>query len=117
MQWYLNVPGVLKVVVLLAPPGMSPVSHPVLSLVEVWTTPSSFRHVMVVALCTVMVAGLKVLELIATVFGGILDEGFDPYGFPESLLHPNIPRSAAPTNTRLSIAFISFIVVFLSSVV
>ena len=65
----------MKAVVLLAPGGILPVSHPVLSLVEVWATPSSFRHVMVVPLKTVKLAGLNELELMTTVLGGILDGG------------------------------------------
>ena len=60
----------LKTVVLLTPDCMSPVSHPVLSLVEVWGAPSPLRHVMVVPLATVSAAGLNELGPMTTVLGG-----------------------------------------------
>jgi hypothetical protein len=72
VQWYVNVPAVLKVVVLLAPGGISPVSHAALSLVDVWTWASSFLQVTVAVLWTVILAGVKELAPNTTVFGGTL---------------------------------------------
>lgn len=63
------------VVVLLVPAGILPVSHPVLSLVEVWAALSSLRHVMIVPLATVRVAGLNELEPMTTVLGRLFDGG------------------------------------------
>jgi hypothetical protein len=59
----------------LVPGWIFPVSHLVLSLVEVWTTPSLFRHVMVVPAETVKLAGLNDMELMTTVLGGTLGGG------------------------------------------
>jgi hypothetical protein len=85
---------IIKVVVLLAPDRMSPVSHTPLSLVEVWTSLSLLRQVTVVPLATVRVAGLNELEPMTTVLGGILDGAGLEVG--ESLLHPSTPKIMKP---------------------
>lgn len=52
------------------------------------------RQVMVVPLATVSVAGLNDIELMTTVFGGILEGTGSEYG--ESLSHPNTPKITKP---------------------
>jgi hypothetical protein len=94
VQWYLKVPAVLKVTVLLVPDETLPVSQIPASLVEVWETPSLFIQVTVVPLATVNPDGAKEVFTIVTVFG----EGFPPgRAFPPSelmeLLQLQNPRS------------------------
>ena len=85
----MNVPTVLNVVVLLAPFGMSPVSHTPESLVEVWIAPSLFFQVIVVPFLIVIELGEKLYPLITTVFGGGGDPEEDPpYEFEGLLLQP-----------------------------
>jgi len=106
MQWNLKIPGVLNVVVRELPDGTLPVSHPVLSLVEVCTEPSSLRHVIVVPRAIVRVLGENDIAFIAIVFGGIVP-GVEPvpYGFDESPEHP-----AAAAKRKAAIPVISIFV-------
>ena len=94
---------------------MSPVSHPVVSLVEVWAAPSLLRHVTIVPLATVSVAGLNELGPITTVLGGAVDGGglVAPYGFAESFLHPGTPKITKTISVPASITMFLFMVVLL----
>jgi hypothetical protein len=65
----LNVPAELKVVVLVLPGVISPVSHRTVSLVEVWLTLSSFLHDTTVPRETVIEDGLNAIPTIPTVLG------------------------------------------------
>ena len=70
----------LKVFVALVPPGICPVSQTPLSLVDVWSNPSSFFQVTIVPFFTVKDIGFSDFPAIITVFGGgvvevdVLDE-------------------------------------------
>jgi hypothetical protein len=87
----------LKVVVLLLPAGMLPVSHAPVSLVEVCAMLELLFQVTVEFTAIVSVAGLNVFPAIVIVFefaGGLLDDG--PAGLEELSLHPTILMSNIP---------------------
>ena len=64
----------LNVVVALVPPGICPVSHTPLSLVDVWSNPSSFFQVTIVPFFTVKDIGFSDFPAMITVFcGGVVE--------------------------------------------
>jgi hypothetical protein len=95
VQWNPNGPAVLKVVVLLVPGFMFPVSHnPGVSLVEVCAMPSLFFHVTTVPIATVMLLGLKLIGCMTNVFAGGVPGGVPPDPSDgESPLHPASPET------------------------
>ena len=56
---------------MLAPGTILPVSHTLLSLVEVWATPSLFTQVIMVPFAIVRLEGLNVKLAMATVLGAV----------------------------------------------
>jgi hypothetical protein len=94
VQWNENVPAVVKVVVLVVPGFMLPVSHkPGVSLVDVCAIPSLFFHVTVVPIATVMLLGLKLMGCMTNVFAGVWGGGFPVGPVVELSLHPFIAGS------------------------
>jgi hypothetical protein len=87
----------LKVVVLLLPAGMLPVSHAPVSLVEVCAMLELLFQVIVEFTAIVSIAGLNEFPAIVIVFvfaGGLLDDV--PAGLEELSLHPIILMSNIP---------------------